>query len=278
VRRLINRQPSRGTGLLLAALPFVLLLLVYLAASHERLAANPEDRLLPSLATLGQTAARLALEEDARTGRVLLWQDTAASLARLGAGVGISALIALLLGIANGLIPYVRAGLSAFVAGLSLIPPMAILPVLFIAFGLGETAKVVLIVFGIAPFLVRDLQQRVREIPREQIVKAETLGASTWLVALRVALPQALPRLMDGMRLSLGAAWLFLIAAEAIAAEQGLGYRIFLVRRYLAMDVILPYVAWITLLAYAMDLGLRGLSRRLFPWFHGAGARRAEAA
>ncbi len=72
------------------------------------------------------------------------------------------------------------------------------------------------------------------------------------------------PRLIDALRLTLGPAWLFLIAAEAIASTEGLGYRIFLVRRYLAMDVILPYVAWITLLAFAMDWLLRvGASQAL---------------
>ena len=140
-------------------------------------------------------------------------------------------------------------------------------------FGLDELSKVVLIVFGIAPVIVRDLQQRVQELPREQIVKAQTLGGSTWQIVLRVILPQVLPRLIDAVRLSLGAAWLFLIAAEAIAATEGLGYRIFLVRRYLAMDVILPYVAWITLLAYVTDIGLRQLSRLLFPWYHGREGR-----
>ena len=71
------------------------------------------------------------------------------------------------------------------------------------------------------------------------------------------------------MRLALGPAWLFLIAAEAIASESGLGYRIFLVRRYLAMDVILPYVAWITLLAFLIDLRAAPRSRAaLFPWAH----------
>ena len=74
------------------------------------------------------------------------------------------------------------------------------------------------------------------------------------------------------LRLVLGSAWLFLIAAEAIASTDGLGYRIFLVRRYLAMDVILPYVVWITLLAWLMDLGLRQLTRLAFPWYEGAKA------
>jgi NitT/TauT family transport system permease protein len=61
-------------------------------------------------------------------------------------------------------------------------------------------------------------------------------------VVYRVILPQVMPRLLDAVRISLGAAWLFLIAAEAIASTDGLGYRIFLVRRYLAMDVIIPCV------------------------------------
>jgi NitT/TauT family transport system permease protein len=101
-------------------------------------------------------------------------------------------------------------------------------------------------------------------------VKAQTLGASSWTLILRLVLPQLLPRLLVAMRLSLGAAWLFLIAAEAIASTDGLGYRIFLVRRYLAMDVILPYVAWITLLAWLIDELLRRLTQWSFPWYGGA--------
>jgi NitT/TauT family transport system permease protein len=83
---------------------------------------------------------------------------------------------------------------------------------------------------------------------------------------IRIYMPQIWPRLIDALRLSLGSAWLFLIAAEAIASTGGLGYRIFLVRRYLAMDVILPYVAWITLLAFSMDWVLRVLRARAFAW------------
>ena len=69
----------------------------------------------------------------------------------------------------------------------------------------------------------------------------------------------------------MGAAWLFLIAAEAIASTDGLGYRIFLVRRYLSMDLILPYVAWITLLAFIIDWLLIKLNQKLFPWFEAVG-------
>ena len=115
--------------------------------------------------------------------------------------------------------------------------------------------------------MMRDLALRVAELPQEQIVKAQTLGASTWHIAWRIVLPQMMPRIIDALRLSLGSAWLFLIAAEAIASQSGLGYRIFLLRRYLAMDVILPYVVWITLLAVIFDVFLRRYQAWAYPWF-----------
>lgn len=267
MKRLLNQRPGRVSRALLGMLPFVLLLLTYLVASDARLAENPDDKLLPSFSSIGAAVDRMAFEPSKRSGDYLLWTDTGASLKRLVLGVGISAVVALVFGVLLGIIPYINAGMSPFVSAISMIPPMAILPMLFIVFGLGELSKVVLIVIGITPFIIRDLQQRVHELPAEQIIKAQTLGGSTWQLIIRVVLPQVLPRLIDAVRLSLGAAWLFLIAAEAIAATDGLGYRIFLVRRYLAMDVILPYVIWITLLAFLTDLSLRNISRLAFPWF-----------
>lgn len=271
MKRLINLHPQRTTAWILALLPFVLVVLGYLVASDMRLAENPNDKLLPSAASLYDAIVRHAFTEDKRSGEYLFWLDTLASLERLGIAVLVSALIGLIIGIGNGLIPLIRAPFSSFVAVISMVPPMAILPILFIVFGLGELSKVMLIVLGTAPFIARDIQQRVAELPVEQIIKAQTLQANTWQLIMRVVLPQVLPRLIDAVRLSLGSAWLFLIAAEAIASTEGLGYRIFLVRRYMAMDVILPYVVWITLLAFLSDLGLRGLSKLCFPWYHRGG-------
>ncbi|WP_068119279.1 ABC transporter permease [Tropicimonas marinistellae] len=264
--RYINRKPGPVLATFLALLPFALVLVAYMIGSEMRLAENPADKLLPAPSTIVDTAQRLFSEPDKRSGRILLWHDTAISLQRLGIGVAISAFIGLGAGLLIGLFPHIRAGLAGFIAVISMVPPLALLPILFIVFGLGELSKIVLIVIGITPFLIRDLSQRVIEIPREQIVKAETLGASSFVIALRVALPQVLPRLIQAVRLSLGPAWLFLIAAEAIASDLGLGYRIFLVRRYLAMDVILTYVIWITFLAFVIDFLLKKLSKRAFPW------------
>ncbi|PJK30264.1 ABC transporter permease [Minwuia thermotolerans] len=269
--RWINRRPVRSVAVLLAALPFALTLLAYVVGSEVRRAENPNDKLLPAPAEVIERAAELATEPDRRSGDVLLWRDTAASLQRLAVGVAIAASLGLGFGLAIGLFPAGRSTLASYVAFLSLIPPLALLPILFIVFGLGEVSKVVLIAVGITPFIIRDLSQRVLEIPTEQLVKAQTLGGSSWQILLRVALPQVAPRLVQAVRLSLGPAWLFLIAAEAIAAQDGLGYRIFLVRRYLAMDVILPYVCWITFLAFAIDWSLRRFSRRAFGWAHTEG-------
>jgi len=268
--RWVNVRPKSRTAALLGTLPLVLALVAYLFASAVRHANNPADKVLPTLAAMIAAMRSLLVDPDPISGRIIFWADTVASLERLGLGLGICTLSALLVGMVLGVLPAARATLGAFVTTIAVIPPIALLPILFIVFGLGETAKVALIVVGIAPFLIRDLAEHVAALPPEQLIKAQTLGASGWQLALRVALPQALPRLIAGLRLSLGPAWVYLISAEAIASDVGLGYRIFLVRRYLSMDIIIPYVAWISLLAIAMDVALMQLSRRAFGWAHQA--------
>lgn len=266
--RIINKKLLRRDKVLLGILPFIALLVTYAVASHLRRIDNPADKLLPSLEAMGDAFWRMGFEPSRRTGEYLLWTDTFDSLWRLGTGMGISTLLALSLGIAIGFIPHIRSSLAPFIASISLIPPITILPILFIIFGLGETSKVMLIVAGTAPVMIRSVTQAVLDIPREIIIKAETLGASVWQMVTRIVIPNTLPQLITAIRLGLVPAWIFLISAEAIASTSGLGYRIFLVRRYLAMDVILPYVFWITLLAFVIDQILLHFSKRTFRWFH----------
>lgn len=271
--RLINQKPGWGESVFLGALPFILLLASYQIASSIRLAENPSDKLLPSFWSMAVAFAQIAFTPEQRSGNYLLWLDTGASLYRLGVGMTISALIALSVGILIGFIPRARATFAPFVSAVSLIPPITVLPILFIIFGLEEASKIMLIIVGTAPVMIRSLSQSVTEIPAEQIIKAETLGASTWQMIVRLVVPQTLPKLITAVRLGLVPAWIFLISAEAIASTSGLGYRIFLVRRYLAMDIILPYVIWITLIAFALDRLLYLYSKRQFAWAHlGPGA------
>jgi NitT/TauT family transport system permease protein len=269
--RLINQQPSRIARYALGALPFAIVLLVYSVASKLRHMENPQDRLLPSLTQMAEAVERMAFTPSKRTGEYTMWLDTLASLERIGVGMLVSTVLALLLGIAIGAIPRIRATLAPFVGAFSLIPPITVLPILFIVFGLGETAKIALIVVGTAPVMIRTVAQATADVPDELLVKVQTLGANSWQIVTRVFLPMVLPRLIGAIRMGLVPAWIFLVSAEAIAAEQGLGYRIFLVRRYLAMDVILPYVAWITIIAYAVDRALYLLSRKGLRWAHGQG-------
>jgi NitT/TauT family transport system permease protein len=248
-------------------LPFLLLIGLYLYASHIRLADNPQDKLLPSVSSMLDGINRMAFEEDKRSGDILLWKDTYSSLKRLFYGVSLALLTATMLGLYMGLYKGIDALLSSFIVFVSMIPPLAILPILFISLGVGEVAKVALIFLGTFPVLTRDILLAVKQIPQQQIVKSLTLGATSSAIVYRIVLPQIFPRAINSVRLVLGSAWLFLIASEAIASTDGLGYRIFLVRRYLAMDIIIPYVLWITLLGFCFDFLLRKLNRSLFPWY-----------
>ncbi len=264
----LHAQPPQWLNFLLALLPFILLAAVYLTASQVRHAENPQDKLLPTISKMGHAIKKTAFTEDKRTGEYLLWSDTFSSLKRLLAGIGMAAAAGFLLGLNMGLLPGLRSLSLSFVTFMANVPPLAILPILFISFGVGELGKIMLIFLGTFPLITRDIFLAASMTPRNMIVKSLTLGASQAGVIYRVVMPQILPRLIETVRLSLGAAWLFLIASEAIASQSGLGYRIFLVRRYLSMDVIIIYVAWITLIAFLIDLLLRKSITWLFPWYN----------
>ncbi len=263
----LHAEPPKGLRWLLIIIPFVLLVALYLFASDYRHKRNPSDKLLPTVSKMADAVKRAAFEKNKRTGERQLWSDTWASMKRIGIGLGFSAICGLFLGLYLGLLPGIRNLLLPFITFVSIIPPLAILPILFIVFGVDELAKVVLIFFGTFPIITRDIYLSVKKIPREQIIKALTLGASQHAVVFRVITPQIIPKLIDTVRVNMGPAWLFLIASEAIAATSGLGYRIFLVRRYLAMDTIIPYVLWIVLIGLTIDNVLKMIIRYKFSWY-----------
>lgn len=263
----VHADPPRWLLVVLAALPFIVVIAAYLWGSHVRVQANPNEKITPEVSKMKDAIKRMAFEKDKRKGQYLMWEDTIASLKRLGIGVGLAALVGLLLGLNMGLFPGLRSLLLPFTTFVSIIPPLAILPILFITLDVEELGKISLIFIGTFLLITRDMYLTTSSIHREQITKALTLGASQFQLVFRIVLPQIMPRLIHTIRLCLGAAWLFLIAAEAVASTEGLGYRIFLVRRYMNMAVIIPYVIWITFLGFLMDLGLRMAIRWLYPWY-----------
>ncbi len=263
----IHAMPDLKTSIILALIPFIIVLVLYVMASNARLKENPDDKVLPSLKKIVLTVKDYAFTENKRSGGYIMFSDTVVSMKRLGTGILIAAIAGLLLGLNMGIYPGLKDLSFSFTNFISIIPPMAILPVLLIAFGTGEYGKIMLIFIGTFPMITRDVYISVKKISKENITKSLTLGASGWEVAYKITLPQIMPRLIYTVRLSLGAAWVYLIAAEAISATEGLGYRIFLVRRYLAMDVIIPYVIWITIIGFSIDLILRKFVEWKYPWY-----------
>ena len=251
----------------LAIVPFAVLIMAYAAGSYLRHSENPDDKLLPSFGQIAEAVRGAVFDEDKRTGERIAIQDTIASVRRIAIGITAAAIVGLVAGLHTGLFGNLRALALPFLTFVSIVPPLAILPILFVVFGVDELAKFALIFLGTFPMIARDMDLAVRNIPQEQIVKTLTLGAAPFEVAYRVVFPQIFPRLLEVVRLSFGSAWLFLIAAEAIASTEGLGYRIFLMRRYLAMDMILPYVLWITLLGFAADWMIRKWIAWRYSWY-----------
>jgi len=202
----------------------------------------------------------------ARIRNSMLWKDTAATGRRFLISMALL-FPAVLLGLHMGMFPHVGAFFLRFVLFFDKIVALSLLPILFIAFGIDELAKVMLIVVGVAPTIILDSYNLTRSVPKEQIVKGFTLGAGDFSITYRVVFKQIWPRVLNSIRLNLKAVMLFLFAGEMIASTDGLAYRIALLRRHMGMDTIIPYVLWVALLLFLVDFGMRTLNRKLHPWF-----------
>jgi NitT/TauT family transport system permease protein len=286
----IHAMPPRRTATLLSWILFATGAGLYLYVSNARHAENPEERVTPTVAQMAAGMSKAALqpaEEDevmatspstwARVRGSMLWKDTMATGGRFLYAMALL-IPAVILGLHMGLFPYVGAFFLRFMLFFDKIVALSLLPILFIAFGIGELSKVMLIVIGVAPTILLDTYNLTRAVPAEQTVKALTLGAGDFDVAYRVVLRQILPRVLDSIRLNLKAVMLFLFAGEMIASTDGLAYRIALLRRHMGMDLIIPYVLWVALLLFLVDFAMRTINRSLHPWyFEPAPAEPAEA-
>jgi NitT/TauT family transport system permease protein len=199
----------------------------------------------------------------------MLWKDTVASSRRFLFGLALL-LPAVLLGLHMGLFPYFGVFFLRFILFFDKIIALSVLPILFIAFGIDELSKVMLIVIGVTPTIILDTFNLTKGVPPEQLVKGFTLGARDFDVAYRVVLKQIWPRVLNSIRLNLKPLMLFLFAGEMIASTDGLAYRIALMRRHMGMNIIIPYVLWVALLLFLVDLTMRLLNKRLHPWFREA--------
>lgn len=263
----MHAQPSSVLQIFLGLLPFALLIGGYLYFSHQRNQVNPDEKLMPTTAKMYKAFKEIAFKPDVKTGKKIFWNDTFVSLRRIFIGATLASLVALWFGMNMALFKGMESVLMMFLRFWNMIPPPIILPILFIVFGVEELSKIVLIVLSMAPAMTLAMHSTVSKMAGEQITRSFTLGASQLDVVYRIILPQAMPRLIEVLRTSLGVAWYSLILAEAIAASSGIGYRIYLVRRYLAMDVIIPYALWVVILGYLMNYFLGKIIELKYPWY-----------
>lgn len=263
----LHAEPGLRLNWKIGAIPFVLLLLFYLTASRIKLEENPSYKLLPSPYKMVLAVKEIAFHPNTYTGEYVMLNDTVKSLKRISLGVFLGASAGLFLGLVMGVFRGFKGLLLPFVGFVGTVPALALLPILFIAFGVDELAKVILIFLGIFPSIACNVYLKASKIPREHFTKALTLGASQLGVTFRIVLPQIMPHFIDIARLSLGNAGLFLIAAEGIASSGGLAYRIFLAQRVNSMEIIIPYVMWITTIFIAFDWVLRKYISWKYHWY-----------
>jgi NitT/TauT family transport system permease protein len=271
----INARPNRTVALALSWFLFAAGICAYMWIAQQRHKENPEERVVPTVTQMGQAfyeAAFGADEEGIKEGlpsrfvHSMLWQDTVASGKRFGWAM-LLLVPAVVLGLHVGMFPFFGAFFLRFILFFDKIIALSVLPILFIAFGIDELSKVMLIVIGVTPTIILDTVNLSKSVPKEQIVKGFTLGAGDFAITYRVVLKQILPRILNSIRLNLKAVMLFLFAGEMIASTDGLAYRIALLRRNMGMSTILPYVLWVALLLFLVDFAMRVLNRRMHPWF-----------
>lgn len=197
-----------------------------------------------------------------------LLQHMGASLARVFAALSFSILIGVPAGLVIATSPIGRGLLDPVIEFLRPLPPLAYLPLVIIWFGIGETAKVLVILLAMIPAITIATAAGVRGTSKSQVNAARAFGATRLQLLLHVLLPSAIPSILTGIRIALGAGWTTLVAAELVAAGRGLGYMIQSAAQFLVTDVVIAGILVISAIAFAFEALLRFVERRFVPWAH----------
>ena len=202
--------------------------------------------------------------EMARSGE--LWTDVSVSLTRVFEGFALAAVLGVFLGLLSGYLALVDDFAGPLIEVIRPIPPLAFLPMFIIWFGIGEPSKVLFIAFSCFFPVYLSTVQGVRFTEPVLIRAARSLGARQVQIFLHVVLRAALPDIMTGLRLGFGMAFFVLVAAELIAADAGLGYRIQEARNLFHVDVMFLDAFLIGVLGFGLGAGLRWVQGYLLRW------------
>jgi NitT/TauT family transport system permease protein len=263
---MIRQKIRKESFLLTACVAICLLVAGYSWLSSRQHCFNPKDTTIPNLHQFAEGFDKI-VSKDA-TGHIWLLDDFGATLSRHLGGLFVGSMLALVVGMLMGISPYAEAFFGWPVNFFSKIPPTAMMAVYFVLFGTEYKMFVAMIALGIFPVLAQAIYQSVKnDVPDCFIFKAYTLGASLWEITYNVIFMQILPRIIESVRLQVGPALVFLIAAELLVADVGFGYRLRIQSRLLNMNVVYIYLIVLGVSFIFMDWALRFIRRRTCPWF-----------
>ena len=197
-----------------------------------------------------------------------LLADTSISVYRVMAGFALSAALALPIGLLIGAFRPVEALLEPLTDFIRYMPAVAFIPLVMLWFGIEESAKIAIIFIGTFFQMVLMVAENVRLVPTAQIEAAQTMGATRDEIIRLVLLQSAKPAILDTLRITMGWAWTYLVVAELVASNSGLGYAILRAQRFLKTDTIFGGIILIGIIGLLMDQAFRWLHRRAFPYMH----------
>jgi NitT/TauT family transport system permease protein len=244
----------RHLGLLV--LPWILLAMLWHGLSASGLFA---PGLMPTPAQVGTKLAELLF-----TDRLAI--DILRSTQRVTLGVALGILLAVPVGFLIGWYRSARTFLDPLINFFRALPPIALIPLVVVYFGIDEPAKVIILFYASFFSGVIVMYEGVAQISPLYIKVARTLGANEREIFFRVIVPLTTPHILTALRVALGVAWATLVASELVAAQQGLGALIQSAGSFFQIDVIYVGIVCIGTVALTMDLALRALTRRLIRW------------
>jgi sulfonate transport system permease protein len=198
-----------------------------------------------------------------------MWRHVATSSLRAASGFTLGGSVALVLGLLTGSSRWAETLLDSTLQMVRNIPPLALIPLVILWFGIDESAKLFLVSVGVFFPIYLNTFHGIRSVDKGLIEMARSYGLSGWALYRHVVLPGALPSILVGVRFSLGFMWVILIVAETISAQSGIGYMTMNAREFLQTDVVLVGILLYALLGKLADVLAKNLERWWLPWHAG---------
>ncbi len=252
----IRQRFPRKLALLLVLIALTVPLVLWAIVSYAELVPSI---FLPTPTAVLKAGFTMFVEDN-------LINDVFVSCGRVLAGFLAAAAIGVPMGIAMGTFGSMNSLFAPFVGTVRYMPVTAFVPLIVIWVGLGEEAKILIVSLGVVLYNAIMVADAVKFIPSEMINVAYTLGANRRDVLFKVIIPAIFPSVLDTLRVNISGAWNYLVIAELLAAQSGLGFKIIQAQRFLQTEKVLFCIAIIGLIGLVIDYGLKWISQRLTPW------------